>query len=90
MYVANLTYPGMGLCTLNQVDPYPITYNLSNPITYNLSSEKTGFKVCLSNATCSATPGVSANPASLREIPITGHLVLYLMPPLRPRCSGTS
>jgi hypothetical protein len=36
---------------LNQVDPYPITYNLSNP-----SSEKTGFKVCLSNATCSATP----------------------------------
>jgi hypothetical protein len=20
-----------GLCTLNQVDPYPITYNLSNP-----------------------------------------------------------
>jgi hypothetical protein len=25
------------------------------PITYNLSSEKTGFKIRLSNATCSAT-----------------------------------
>jgi hypothetical protein len=21
----------VGLCTLNQVDPYPITYSLSNP-----------------------------------------------------------
>jgi hypothetical protein len=36
---------------LNQVDPYPI-HNLEpfKPITCNLSSEKTGFKVCLSNA----------------------------------------
>jgi hypothetical protein len=43
-----LTNPdSVRLCTLNQVDPQPITYNLS--------SEKTGFKVCLSNATCSAT-----------------------------------
>jgi hypothetical protein len=23
--------PVVGLCTLNQVDPYPITYSLSNP-----------------------------------------------------------
>jgi hypothetical protein len=24
-------YPEVGLCRLNQVDPYPIAYNLSNP-----------------------------------------------------------
>jgi hypothetical protein len=26
-----LSHYMVGLCTLNQVDPYPITYNLSNP-----------------------------------------------------------
>jgi hypothetical protein len=42
-------YISVGRCRLNKVDPYPITYSLSKPINYNLSSEKTGFKVCLSN-----------------------------------------
>jgi hypothetical protein len=28
---SNFPGPGVGLCTLNQVDPYPITYSLSNP-----------------------------------------------------------
>jgi hypothetical protein len=30
-YVEQTTNDKVGLCTLNQVDPCPITYNLSNP-----------------------------------------------------------
>jgi hypothetical protein len=29
--LAKASSPAVGLCTLNQVDPYPIAYNLSNP-----------------------------------------------------------
>jgi hypothetical protein len=40
----------VGLCTLESISP--MTHNLYpfKPITYNISSEKAGFKVCLSNA----------------------------------------
>jgi hypothetical protein len=45
----------VGLCRLNQDDPYPIAYTFQ---THNLKpiKRKTGFKICLSNSTCSATP----------------------------------
>jgi hypothetical protein len=57
MQAAMRARKGVGLCTLNQVDPCPITYSLSNPYPITYQVKEAGFKVCLSNATCSATKG---------------------------------
>jgi hypothetical protein len=43
-------------CTLTPPDPQLNGAPGFKPITYNLSSENSGFKTCLSNATCAATP----------------------------------
>jgi hypothetical protein len=50
----------VGRCTLTPPDPYLTQAPGFKPITYNLSSEKPGFKVCLSNATFAATLRASA------------------------------